>query len=143
MTFRLDENRDHPKTSDDRRRELQRNFLIFHKVLNFVQYSFNKKAREAQAKFSYGSQYSIAAMLGEVAYYDDFKAETELTAEVLEGRAREETEIGREFVRKVRQLQRSTHETSRFKTRKTKAVHKAAGVGTVVTSEEDFTPADC
>jgi hypothetical protein len=117
--------------------------VVFHKVLNFIQYQYNKNLKQVQPKFVYASQYSLATLLDEVIFYDDYKGNSEnqiLTKELFEKKIGEQLTLGESMATRVKLLPESTFPRTTFFSK------KALQSGSSYPFQEryvQFTPSDC
>ncbi len=110
----------------------QAKYFIYHKVLNFISYQWDKNTRTANPRYTIASQYFIATLMGDDLLYDWTK---EFTMEAFDQLIEDQRKLGKKGINQLIQLQGSTIYFTKYYTSYGKHLNQSY--------EVDFLPSDC
>jgi hypothetical protein len=87
------------------------NYFIFHKVLNFIQYHWNKDSKSHESQYIFASQYYISSLFSDSLLYDDVSS---LSYDVFTRLVKEQRAIGEKSFKNLVALQPSTVSFTRY-----------------------------
>jgi hypothetical protein len=117
---------------------IKNNYFIFHKVLNFIQYNWNKEIKSHVAQFIYASQYYISSLFNDYLMFDDVSP---LSYAVFSKLIKEQRDLGEKSIKNLVSFPPSTVSFTRY--------YEQYGRKNLVKllknpeKYRDFTPFDC